>query len=182
MGERVAPNEPNSDRGQVSGVGVQQPGPHRERLAASLEPPFCAKRTQFDPMQMCAKCFMTKGLGMVQRRAGLEKQSQNAVVGSLYLVVGWRANHAKRSQFRVTGARARATKRLAASLRTALPRQTKPICFQRAREAILKATGSEDGIQSTGVRAIPTFSVRPCGGTYVCDFSAAAGGRAGGHG
>ncbi len=44
---------------------------------------FCAKRSQFDSAQMYAKCYMAKGLRMIQCRTGLEKRSQSAVAGSL---------------------------------------------------------------------------------------------------
>jgi hypothetical protein len=115
-------------------------------------PRYCAKRTQFEPARIRAKCFMAKGLGTIRRGMGVKERSQFGT--SRAGTPDARGDdYAKRSQFgqgsglgvwgsctnkansaaqplaamMLMGARAHATERLAASLRTGLRRQTNPI-------------------------------------------------------
>ena len=69
-GARIVRNEANS-------VGRDTP-PFRYAIIPGSPPQtFRAKQTQLGPIEMRANCFVTKKLGAIRRRMGVEEQSQS---------------------------------------------------------------------------------------------------------
>ncbi len=121
-------NKANPVRGRVSGISdLTLAG---NALRRHYEQGFYAKRTQFRPTRMCPKCFMTKGLGMVQYGTGLKNKANKMAVGS-------RLKNDCRNEPNLLGPdpcgwdEPRRQERLAASLRIGLLRQTNPIIRPR---------------------------------------------------